>query len=74
MKMNENNNNGLKHKECLQILFNQIHDELIKFKTERLKIRVIARSYFKENIFQFLHNFLSIFISSIILFILNTDG
>jgi hypothetical protein len=51
MKMNENNNNGLKHKECLQILFNQIHNELIKFKTERLKIRVIARSYFKENIF-----------------------
>ena len=75
--MNEQLNSngvGLKHKDCLQILFNQIYDELTKFKNKILIISVIARNYFKENIFQFIHNFLSIFISSIFLFILNTDG
>ena len=68
------NNEGLKHKDCLQILFNEIDDELVKYKQEKLIIRLIAKAFFKENIFEFLHNFLLIFLCSIFMFILNTDG
>ena len=56
------NNEGLKHKDCLQILFNEIDDELVKYKQEKLIIRLIAKAFFKARCVG--KN----------MFILNTDG
>jgi hypothetical protein len=72
--MIELSNTGLKHKECLKILQNEIENELKNYKNEKIKFNIIIKNFLDKNFIQFLHNFLIIFLCSIFIFILNTDG
>lgn len=74
LKTENDNNNGLTHKQCLEILFEQINDLLDDYKCTKANYKLIAKHFFLNNLIEFIHNFLIIFLCSIGLFVLNSNN
>lgn len=60
---------GLKHKECLKILYDQTNEILNDFKSKKLKLNLVLYSFFTQNYYEFIHNCIAILLCSISLFL-----